>query len=87
MEETLDEAITFADFTLPPPAPLDPEEKDELLQTLIERIHSQGLTLTDLPIESDGPKSVVQGKEMWMLLLARLGTRGGVKKSDIAKDL
>jgi symplekin len=83
-DEGLDEAITFADFALPPPEPLDQADKEEVLTSLMERIWTNGAVLADLPddiTESDGLRPVVQSKEMWMLLLARLATRGDVGRS------
>jgi len=69
----------FADFKLPPPEPLEDAEKTGLVDTAVERIWTSARDLAglpDLPI-SDGVKLAVQPKEMWMLLLARLATRGG----------
>lgn len=87
-EEALDEAITFADFSLPPPEPLDPLEKDDILSELMERIWANGAVLADLPddtSQSDGLRPAVQSKEMWMLLLARLATRGDVGKRGLGE--
>jgi symplekin len=71
-----DEAMIFTDIDLPAPEPLNPLEKDSVVADLVERMWSSGSELAGLPeIPSDGLKAVVQPKDIWMLLLARMSTR------------
>lgn len=68
----------FAEFKLPPPAPLDQTEKAGLADVAVRRIWTSAkdlATLPDLPA-SDAIRIAVQPKEIWMLLLSRLATRG-----------
>ncbi|WWD21274.1 hypothetical protein CI109_105758 [Kwoniella shandongensis] len=83
-----EEVIAFTDFVLPPPEPLDPSEKDYVLDSAIQRIWTIGSDLASLPDpkESDAVKTAVQPKEMWMLLLARLATRGADVKRKAVCD-
>lgn len=70
------------DFKLPPPEPLPTEEKDSIVDLAVRRIWDTGADLShlaDLKI-SDAPRTAVQPKEMWMLLLARVSSRGGEDK-------
>jgi symplekin len=69
----------FADFKLPPPEPLDPTEKSAVVDIAVQRIYTSAKDLAGIPDlpESDGVKLAVQPKELWMLLMARLATRGG----------
>ncbi|WWC90959.1 uncharacterized protein L201_005897 [Kwoniella dendrophila CBS 6074] len=69
---------TFSSFTLPPPEPLDAEDKSYVLSTALQRIWTTGADISTLPDpkeETDAIKLAVKPKEMWMLLLARLATR------------
>jgi len=77
--EEENEDVVFADFKLPPPEPLEDSEKSGLVDTAVARIWTSARDLAGLPDlpTSDGVKLAVQPKEMWMLLLARLATRGG----------
>jgi symplekin len=77
--EEEDEEVVFADFRLPPPEPLEAAEKTGIVDTAVQRIWTSAKDLAGLPDlpENDGVKLAVQPKEMWMLLLARLATRGG----------
>ncbi|OCF38750.1 symplekin, partial [Kwoniella heveanensis CBS 569] len=96
--EDEDEALagqTFTSFTLPPPEPLDAEEKEYVLSTAIERIWTTGTDLSSLPdntssapnaVGTDAFQTAVKPKEMWMLLLARLATRGAETKRKIIAD-
>jgi symplekin len=87
-QEEQDEAVLIADFTLPPPEPLPTEEKDGLVDIAVKRIWDNGADLShlaDLKI-SDAPRSAVQPKEMWMLLLARISSRGGEDKRRLIGD-
>lgn len=82
MEDEADEQVTITDFRLPPPEPLPTEEKNSIADFAVRRIWDTGADLShlaDLQI-SDGPKTAVQPKEMWMLLLARVSSRGGDDK-------
>ncbi len=86
MEE---EAITFRTFSLPAPTPLDPGEKMEIVDQAVQRIWQNGSELSTQPsitTPSDGLRMVVQPNEMWMLLLARLGTRGGEDKRKMISE-
>jgi symplekin len=77
-----DETVLIADFTLPPPEPIPAGEKDGIVDVAVRRIWDGGADLAhlaDLRI-SDAPRSAVQPKEIWMLLLARLSSRGGEDK-------
>ncbi|CAD6567154.1 MAG: hypothetical protein TREMPRED_003351 [Tremellales sp. Tagirdzhanova-0007] len=58
--------------------PLESVERDDLVNIALQRIWSSGAELAVLPDPqpSDEIKLAVQPKEMWMLLLARLATRG-----------
>lgn len=69
----------FAEFKLPPPAPLDATERSGVIDTAVQRIWTSAKDLAGLPDlpTSDAIKIAVQPKEIWMLLLARLATRGG----------
>ncbi|ODN76924.1 hypothetical protein L202_05498 [Cryptococcus amylolentus CBS 6039] len=83
-----EEPTAFTDFVLPPPEPLDPSDKDYILSNTIERIWQSGADLASLPDpkETDAAKTAIQPKEMWMLLLARLATRGAeVKRKTISE--
>ncbi|WVQ81189.1 hypothetical protein IAT38_003311 [Cryptococcus sp. DSM 104549] len=73
-----EEPTTFTDFTLPAPTALEPTERDSLRTSTIERIWQSGAELALLPDPeaSDAVKTAVKPKEVWMLLLARLATRG-----------
>ncbi|WVQ74393.1 hypothetical protein IAR50_003994 [Cryptococcus sp. DSM 104548] len=77
-----EEPTTFTDIVLPPPEPLDPSDKEYILSSTIERIWQSGADLASLPDPkaSDATRTAVQPKEMWMLLLARLATRGAEAK-------
>lgn len=74
--------MTFAEFHLPAPTSLESAERDELVDIAIQRIWQSGARLATLPDPppSDGVRSAVQPKEMWMLLLARLATRASEAK-------
>jgi symplekin len=78
-DEDENEEIVFADFKLPPPEPLDATEKSGVVDIAVQRIWTSAKELTGIPDlpESDGVKLAVQPKELWMLLMARLATRGG----------
>lgn len=81
-EDEAEEQITITDFKLPPPEPLPAEEKNSLADMAVRRIWDTGADLShlaDLKI-SDAPRTAVQPKEMWMLLLARVSSRGGDDK-------
>jgi symplekin len=82
MEETVEEPIVFTEFHLPPPEPFDASEKDYLVDSALERIWGTGADLASLPNpkETDRVRMAVHPKEMWMMLLARLQTRGGEDK-------
>ncbi|WWC63751.1 uncharacterized protein I303_106356 [Kwoniella dejecticola CBS 10117] len=70
--------VTFTSFELPPPTPLEPEDKSYVLSSALQRIWMTGADLSTLPDpkeETDAIKLAVKPKEMWMLLLARLATR------------
>ncbi|WVQ92978.1 hypothetical protein IAU59_000040 [Kwoniella sp. CBS 9459] len=101
IEDETDEGLagqTFSSFVLPPPEPLDAEEKEYVLSTAIERIWTAGTDLSSLsgaantPSTSsnesgtDGFQTAVKPKEMWMLLLARLATRGAETKRKTIAD-
>lgn len=82
LEGELEEQVTITDFRLPPPEALPTEEKIEIADSAVQRIWDTGSDLShlaDLKI-SDGPRTAVQPKEMWMLLLARISSRGGDDK-------
>ncbi|BEI87101.1 hypothetical protein CcaverHIS002_0704470 [Cutaneotrichosporon cavernicola] len=82
LEGELEEQVTITDFRLPPPEPLPLDEKTEIADSAVQRIWDTGSDLShlaDLKI-SDGPRAAVQPKEMWMLLLARISSRGGDDK-------
>lgn len=93
LEDELEQQVTIADFRLPPPEPLPEQEKDEVVDYAVRRIWDTGADLShlaDLKI-SDAPRSAVQPREIWMLLLARLSSRGGEDKRKligefVAKD-
>lgn len=71
--------VVFAEFKLPPPEPLQGAEKTGVIDTAVQRIWITAKDLAGLPdlAASDATKVAVQPKEIWMLLLARLATRGG----------
>lgn len=73
------EAVMFAEFKLPPPAPLEAAERSGVVDTAVQRIWVSAKDLAGLPDlpPSDATRVAVQPKEIWMLLLARLATRGG----------
>ena len=77
-EEADEEAITLTEFHLPPPTAPEPAERDGIVDGAIERIWQSGDKLAALPDFElgDGVKLAVQPKELWMLLMARLATRG-----------
>ncbi|ORY28819.1 Symplekin tight junction protein C terminal-domain-containing protein [Naematelia encephala] len=77
-DEPAEDAVAFTEFTLPPPTPFQSTEKEEILDTTIQRIWEGGSELASLPDDDigDGIRLAVQPKEIWMLLLARLTTRG-----------
>ncbi|WVO15435.1 hypothetical protein L204_103093 [Cryptococcus depauperatus] len=77
-----EEPTTFAEFSLPAPEPLETSEKEQILSQALERIWQTGADLASLPDpkESDAIKTAVKPKELWMLLLARLVTRGAESK-------
>lgn len=82
LEGELEEQVTITDFRLPPPEALPVDEKTEIADSAVQRIWDTGSDLShlaDLKI-SDGPRTAVQPKEMWMLLLARISSRGGDDK-------
>ncbi|TXT04952.1 hypothetical protein VHUM_04035 [Vanrija humicola] len=93
LEPEVEENVTIADFRLPPPEPLPEDEKNGIVDIAVKRIWDSGSELAhlaDLKV-SDGPRSAVQPKEMWMLLLARLSSRGREDKRQligefVAKD-
>lgn len=93
LEDELEQQVTIADFRLPPPEPLPEQEKEEVVDFAVRRIWDTGADLShlaDLKI-SDAPRSAVQPREIWMLLLARLSSRGGEDKRKligefVAKD-
>lgn len=67
--------LLSADFTLPPPEPLDIAQASELADAMTERIYTARGDLDTLAdVERDGRIAAVQPKEMWMLLLARMAT-------------
>ena len=78
----------FAEIALPPPESLDPEERDHLVEDAVRRIWSSGDDLAILPDfdPGDGIKLAVQPKEMWMLLLARMATRGPELKRKVLSE-
>ncbi|WVR08835.1 hypothetical protein IAU60_005893 [Kwoniella sp. DSM 27419] len=86
-EET---GLTFISFTLPPAEPLDSEEKEYVMSTALTRIWETGTDLSALPdtkvVETDAIAVAVKPKEMWMLLLARLATRGPDVKRKMISD-
>lgn len=85
VEPELDEPVMIVDFRLPPPQPIPDDEKAGLVDFAVRRIWDNGSELShlaDLKI-SDGPRTAVQPKEMWMLLLARISSRGGEDKRRI----
>ncbi|WVF65302.1 hypothetical protein IAT40_000026 [Kwoniella sp. CBS 6097] len=97
--EDEDEALagqTFTSFTLPPPEPLDADEKEYVLSTAIERIWTTGADISSLPDNSvsasnketgtDAFQTAIKPREMWMLLLARLATRGAEAKRKTIAD-
>lgn len=86
MEE--EEPTSFTDFVLPAPEPLDPSDKEFIFTDTIERIWQTGADLASLPDpkDSDATKLAVKPKEMWMLLLARLATRGADVKRKVICD-
>jgi symplekin len=82
LEGELEEQVTITDFRLPPPEPLPLDEKTEIADSAVQRIWDTGSDLShlaDLKL-SDAPRTAVQPKEMWMLLLARISSRGGDDK-------
>lgn len=82
LEGELEEQVTITDFRLPPPEPLPIDEKTEIADSAVQRIWDTGSDLShlaDLKL-SDAPRTAVQPKEMWMLLLARISSRGGDDK-------
>jgi symplekin len=85
-EEEEDEAITVTEFQLPAPGPLEPAEKEELVTGALSRICLSGDELAGLPnIDvKDGVALAVQPKEAWMLLMARLATRGAGKRKAVS---
>lgn len=85
-EEEEDEAITVTEFHLPPPGPLEASEKEELVTSALSRICLSGDELAGLPnIDvKDGVALAVQPKEAWMLLMARLATRGVGKRKAVS---
>ena len=87
-DELADEPVTFADFHLSPPTPLEGAERDEFVDVALERIWTSGGQLATIPdaLPSDGVRLAVQPKEMWMLLLARLPTRGADVKRKLITD-
>ncbi|KAL1405143.1 hypothetical protein Q8F55_008768 [Vanrija albida] len=93
LEPEAEENVTIADFRLPAPEPLPEDEKNGIVDIAVRRIWDSGSELShlaDLKV-SDGPRSAVQPKEMWMLLLARLSSRGREDKRQligefVAKD-
>ena len=74
----MEEPTTFVEFHLPPPEPLDKGERSGLVDSAIQRIHQSAGNLASLPDPKahDGVRLAVQPKEMWMLLMARLASRG-----------
>jgi symplekin len=80
--ETTASAVAFADFKLPPPQPPAPEYRDQMVETAISRIWQSGADLaagiSSAPVESTNPgvTSAVKPRELWMLLVSRLATRG-----------
>ncbi|KIR28658.1 symplekin [Cryptococcus deuterogattii LA55] len=86
MEE--EEPTSFTDFVLPAPEPLEPSDKEFIFSDTIERIWQTGADLASLPDpkDSDATKLAVKPKEMWMLLLARLATRGADVKRKVICD-
>jgi symplekin len=90
VEDEAEEIMTFSDFKLPPPEPLDSSEKHGMVDIAVQRIWTSGGDLASLPDlvlpASDGVKVAVQPKEMWMLLLARLTTRGADVKRKVISD-
>lgn len=93
LDDELEQQVTIADFRLPPPEPLPETEKEEVVDYAVRRIWDTGADLShlaDLKI-SDAPRSAVQPREIWMLLLARISSRGGEDKRKligefVAKD-
>lgn len=72
-------AVVFAEFKLPPPEPLEAAERSGVVDTAVQRIWVSAKDLAGIPDlpPSDATRVAVQPKEIWMLLLARLATRGG----------
>lgn len=77
-DEDESQEVMFAEFKLPPPEPLDATEKSGVVDTAVQRIWTSAKDLAGLPDlpPSDATRIAVQPKEIWMLLLARLATRG-----------
>ena len=77
-DDEAEEPTTFVDFHLPPPAPLDTGERGGLVDSAIQRIYESAANLSSLPElkDNDGVKLAVSPKDMWMLLVARLASRG-----------
>ncbi|ORX39335.1 Symplekin tight junction protein C terminal-domain-containing protein [Kockovaella imperatae] len=73
-----EEPTTFVEFRLPPPEPLDPSERTRLADSALQRIYQYASDLSALPDpkENDGIKLAVSPKDMWMLLVARMASRG-----------
>lgn len=85
LEQELDEPVMIADFRLPPPQALPEEDKNGIVDIAVQRIWDNGTELShlaDLKL-SDAPRTAVQPKEMWMLLLARMSSRGGEDKRQV----
>ncbi|KAK4684675.1 symplekin, partial [Tremellales sp. Uapishka_1] len=83
-----EEPVTFADFSLPAPEPLDKAEIDELVEMTMQRVWISGAELAGLPVakEEEEKESAVFSKEMWMLILGRLASRGGEEKRKAMGD-
>jgi len=101
-----DEIIVETDFFLPPPEPVDPAERNEMVTAALQRIWDGGKDLSaalnlgaqlkkisrakavpnGYDPDSDGLKNAVEPGELWMLLSARLATRGvDVKRKEIVE--
>jgi symplekin len=74
-ESDVDENITFADFTLPPPEPLSPQERDELIDDILERISASGQ-------EMSGPVMSTGGNDPWAWLTSATSDQVKVEGKD-----
>ncbi|KAL7425087.1 hypothetical protein Q5752_000775 [Cryptotrichosporon argae] len=87
-EDQLNEIAGVADFHLPAPGPLDDAEKRDMADSAVQRIWDAGAELASLGAMSlsDAPRTAVRPNEMWMLLLARMASRGGEDRRRLLGD-